>query len=140
MNIEGNIQRALFGYLEGFTPSKPVKLVFPTESYKPSGKLYARITNLRNAPQRLTINNGGIHLIQGILQVVFVWMPVGGGVRPDAALYDLAGELVEYFKSGTEIKSHGLDIRVQTRPAVASMDINADRTELPVSINWQLFN
>lgn len=139
MNVEGNIERALFAHLDSFIPSEPITIVYPMMKFEPDGRPYAWVQHLPNTPQRMTINNGGIHRLQGILQVTFVFTPINGGLKPSPQIADIAGQLADHFKSGTVLPMAGGSVRITARPAVARTSITADRAEKPVSISWQTF-
>lgn len=138
-DIDANVMRALYTNLSQWSPPGGQTVVYPLQKFKPGQSPYIRITLLRNTPARLTINKGGIHQLQGILQANFVY-PVNAKTVAEPVMMAHAGSLIEYFKSGTTIPVSGKRIEIPRRPEIGAISITADRVQVPVSIGWRIFD
>lgn len=136
--IEADAMRALYTRLSNWTPPGGQAVVYPLQKYDPGSSPYIRITLLRNTPARLTINNGGIHQLQGILQATFVFPLPSQFAEP--VMMDHAGSLIDHFKSGTRIPVGSKSIEIPRKPDIGVISISADRVQVPVSISWRIFD
>ncbi len=142
-NIDSEILKALYTRLDEWTPPAGMKVVYPLERFTPTGQPYIRVSLLYNTKARQTINRGGIHSLPGILQATFIY-PVPTSVQnqiSEPVMLERMGSLITHFTSDTKIPlPNGGYIRVTSEPSIGGQMITADKVQMSVSINWQVFD
>lgn len=136
--IETKIWLALKSRIDTLLPSYPKawpsqKFEVPHSSSQPSP--YLSIGRVTAAPVRRVIAHGKPHDRAGFLMVTLVH-PLGKNV----AVYDqLAAEIAEHFKDGTQMRYDGLCVTVTSYPYAQDGYEDNGYWFVPVRIAWRCF-
>ena len=137
-----NVMEALYDHL--LELRSDFIIVFQLNKYDPQHngrEPYLRINLNRNAPLRLTMDNGGQYLDRGILQVTLVHAPSEDqGFMSEPEYLSLATIVQDHFKSDTRLFQQGIIVRIPNKPTVGPIMSDAAQIQLPISIEWQTVN
>lgn len=137
--IDAEILTALYQHCDDWAAPSGMLKIFAVEKANPNGAPYVRFANMPNTKERITIGNGGIHSMPGILQASFVYQLPSDYSEPQMLQH--MGTLVTHFKSGTVLTTASdKAIRITSEPSLGGQQISADRFQMSVSINWRIFD
>lgn len=111
------------------SPALPVS--YPDVPFAPpaDGK-YLAVSYFTNRPAWEGLAAG--RMDQGLLQVSVVWPRHLGVVKPSQAV----AEVMAHFAKGTVLSSGNTKVTIDRQPWPASPLIEADKTTIPVTIQW----
>ncbi|QHJ77689.1 MAG: hypothetical protein [Bacteriophage sp.] len=137
MTLEPTILDLLFQHTKAFNDTTPAKdkipIAFPNVKFKPPDGNYLEVRYLPNSNRNFLIGNDDPTQHIGILQITVITPLNVGQIKP----YDIAGELVEHFKKGTQLQRDDVIVTVYSKPSIAPAIIDNDRFRVPVSIQYQ---
>lgn len=137
VTLNADITRAIYTHVDSWQKPIPIDVVFPYMKYTPTAKPYVRINVLHNINLRLTMDNGGLTLMRGIIQPTFIYQLPTSYSEP--AVFEHIGSMAEHFKSDTRLEvQQGIFLRITKMPDIGQMFITPDKIECPLSIDWQL--
>jgi hypothetical protein len=97
----------------------------PTE-----GQTYLAVQHMPNITESWTVS-GDDKRLRGLHQITVVYPKDGSGIVP---AYDLAGEVVEHFKKGTNLVGHGFKVQISSAPWPAPHLTEGDWIRIPVTV------
>ncbi|MHC1549396.1 phage tail terminator-like protein [Phyllobacterium sp. K27] len=145
-SVEGTILSLLLARLAALvlTPALPIAqpgipFTAPTETSGPNigkPKPYLRADFIPNRTDNLGLANDAKARHQGLLQVMVVYPPGVGVVKPT----DIGGSIAAHFAKGTIMYGSGVKLKVYQKPNVGAPMIETDKIYVPVTILWRSFN
>ena len=132
MAVESTIQNLLFSRLASLVLSPTLPIAWPNVAFTPPTGPYLRVSYLPNTTTRLLIKDGGFNQYMGILQVSAVYAVGQGEIAPRKT----AEKVADHFNDTLRIPMAPGNIRVMKHPDIGSAIQEADRIQVPVTIQW----
>jgi hypothetical protein len=132
MRIEQIILEAMNTRLNEYVTANPIDVAWSGIPLDPVGK-YLRPNLLPTPTVTAGVGEGSRNLLSGIYQVDVFWPENEGESLP----YGIAGDIIAYFKRGTQLTYDGQVIKISGPPWVAPKVPNEDKVlQIPVSIPY----
>ncbi len=134
MTPEAAIADAIIEYGKQFHSSPVIEIVDSDASnYKPSLDVeYIAFKLFINSTNTLFVGTDSTYQCQGIFQMTVAY-PLKAGV---IQAIEFAGQIAQYFKKGTTIKSGGVKIKIDRQPSIATPQQDGAWLRVPVSIPY----
>lgn len=134
-SVESTIPDLLFYHLGALVLTPALPVAYPNVAFTPPMGPYLRADYMPNTTTRLMIKDGGMHQYMGILQVSVIW-PSGVG---EILARDVAVKVADHFNDTVRIPMGSGNIRIMKRPNIGRALQDADRIQIPVTIEWVVF-
>jgi hypothetical protein len=129
--MDAKIADLLMGFFSAGYTTLPI--AWPNVEIMPPQESYVRVSYFKAPSAAATITSH--NRLQGIFQASII-LRENAGIIEGMEQADLIAAL---FKRGTKLRDAGLIVHIVEPPSVASPFIDADRTQIPVSIRWECF-
>lgn len=133
MAIEPDIYTALSQRVATIPGGLPI--AWPNVKFtRPGSGEYLEVAFIPNTALRLGVNTLTPHRHLGLLQVS-AWAPRNSGA-PIAS----AGRIVDHFPADLVLTAGSAEVRVTKTPDMAGMIVDDNLVQIPVTIDWEVFN